>query len=112
MADLNKPSSRHAPAEHTPIKGGFKPFTERESILIKYALAEYRHQIGVRGKVGPGGFDALTPGECDALAEFAATRARKDKLRIRSRPASVGVRHAPRQPTTRLLDVLPGRRDR
>jgi len=87
MTDPSKASSRRAPASPTPIKGGFAPFTERESTLVRYALAEYRHQIGVRGKPGPGGFEALTSEERGSLARFAATRARPDKPRIAVTPA-------------------------
>jgi hypothetical protein len=84
----DKPSSRRAPAERTPVKGGIEPFTERESLLIKFALAHYRHQIGIRGKPGAGsGFDRLTQDEREALAEFAATRARQDKARVTVSPA-------------------------
>lgn len=83
MSDDSRPSSKRAPAEPTPVKGGIAPFTERESVLIKFALAHYRHQIGVRGAPGAGsGFDALSKQERESLAEFAATRARQDKARI------------------------------
>jgi hypothetical protein len=88
MTDDPKPSSRRARAEPVPAKGGIKPFTERELTLIKFALVEYRHQIGVRGKPGAGsGFDRLAGEERESLAEIAATRARKDKPRITVTPA-------------------------
>jgi hypothetical protein len=87
-SDDTRPSSRRAPAERTPAKSGIEPFTERESVLVKFALAHYRHQIGVRGKPGAGsGFDTLTPEERESLAELAATRARQDKPRITVTPA-------------------------
>jgi hypothetical protein len=70
------------------VKGGIEPFTERESVLIKFALAHYRHQIGVRGKPSTGsGFDTLTKEERESLAESAATRARQDKPRVTVTPA-------------------------
>jgi hypothetical protein len=88
MTDHPKPSSRRAPAEPTPVKGGIAPFTERESTLVKFALAHYRHQIGVRGRpVAGSGFDKLTTEERESLAELAATRARQDKPRITVTPA-------------------------
>lgn len=46
-------SGRRQPAEPTSVDG-VDAFTPREWRLMKFVLAQYRHQIGVRGEIGGG----------------------------------------------------------
>jgi hypothetical protein len=63
----------------------------KQETLVKFALATYRHEIGVRGPVGGGsGFATLSAHETAEVREVVRSRVATDidKLRLRRQPDS------------------------